>query len=326
MAIEPRRDNAAITEQYPATFHRLQRMFRARGIPREEAADLAQETATRLLIHLDRHGQIDGRDDPTPLINRIATNLMIDRARSSARRVISLDAMEEERPHADTLEDQVARRQHKFLVRRAMRELNERQRLAIALSLDGLTPAEIANALGLERNAADALLHRARRRLGERLRSMQRELHGLGVVGLLRLRAVGRRAVDSAERVAVAAPALAPAMSAAIVLALGGSSAPAPVAIAAAPVAVIRAVSVPAAPAGHLQPAQRAAVSHAAPSSSHLLSVPHAKVQTQTKDPITGRSGPTGVEVWRETGQPGVPGAAELADCLASPADCSIGK
>lgn len=309
MAVEPRRDNAAIAEQYPATFHRLQRMFRARGIPREEAADLAQETAARLLVHFDRHGQIDGRDDPTPLINRIATNLMIDRARSHARRVVSLDALEDEQTTGESLEDVVARRQRRFMVRRAMRDLNDRQRLALALSLDGLSPAEIADALGLERNAADALLHRARRRLAERLRSMPRELHGLGLVAMVKLRSFGRRSVETMERVAHAAPSAMSAMSAAIVLAVGGAAMPAASAgpaLATAPVSNVAVVSdVPA--SSELTPR--------APETSASMQMvvvnptkQHVALQTEVRDPVTGDEGSTGLELWRDTERAGIGG------------------
>jgi DNA-binding CsgD family transcriptional regulator len=85
----------------------------------------------------------------------------------------------------------VSRAQRVRAVRTAVAGLSSRHRRAIALSLDGLGPAEIAQDFGIERNAADALLYRARRRLAESIR-----LDQIGVAIALafsRLRASTRR-------------------------------------------------------------------------------------------------------------------------------------
>lgn len=189
---------------YELMFVRLQRMFRARGVPSHDAADLAQEAAARLIVHLRRRGL-----NPNPiheginaLIHRIAMNLLIDRARAGRNDPVSLDdAMEV--AGAEDPADVVSRQQRVHAVRSAVAGLSHRHRRAIALSLDGMGPAEIAIDFGIERNAADALLYRARRRLAESLR-----LDQIGVaiaLAVARLRATMRRS-EIASPVLNAAP------------------------------------------------------------------------------------------------------------------------
>lgn len=179
-------------EGYELTFARLQRMFRARGVSSHDAADLAQEAAARLIVHLRRRGM-----EPNPfhegmnaLIHRIAMNLLIDRARAGRNDPVSLDAAMEVAGPEDPA-DVVYRAQRVRAVRSAVAGLSQRHRRAIALSLDGLGPAEIAQDFGIERNAADALLYRARRRLAESIRLDQ---IGAAIgIAVARLRASVRR-------------------------------------------------------------------------------------------------------------------------------------
>lgn len=169
-------------------------MFRMRGLTPEDAADLAQEAAARAILHLRRRGQ-DG-DELDPLLNRIARNLLIDRARSAAPRLVSLDDAEELGDAGDDPSEEVSRRQVRRAVRHAIGELPPRHRTAITFSLSGLTPAQVAERMGIRRNAADALLHRARRSLAERLRGTGHDMLGaIGVLGL-KIRVASRRLVD----------------------------------------------------------------------------------------------------------------------------------
>ncbi|HEX9711956.1 MAG TPA: sigma-70 family RNA polymerase sigma factor [Actinomycetota bacterium] len=212
-------------EGYHATFARLCRMFRARGVPPSETADLAQETIARTLLHLRRRGLMDpgrsnghaanGNGNGTngngtngngarrlelpadagiePLIKRIAINLLIDRARAAAPKMLPIDGAEEiAQPGLDP-SDEVARRQQRAQVHRAIGDLSSRHRTAMLLSLEGLTPAEIATHLGIRRNAADALLYRARRSLAKHLSTLGGLIRGLAVIIALRLRALARR-------------------------------------------------------------------------------------------------------------------------------------
>lgn len=132
----------------------------------------------RAYVHVQRWGVTgDGLD---PLINRIARNLLIDRHRRAAPHLVSLDAAEEVHDPAPDLDDQVLQHQRNVEVRSAVSELPERHRTAIMYSLKGMSPAEVAVQLGIGRNAADALLHRARRSLRERLRHVGEGMLGLG--------------------------------------------------------------------------------------------------------------------------------------------------
>jgi RNA polymerase sigma factor (sigma-70 family) len=183
---------------YSATFERLRRFFIARGVPREEAADMAQESIARALLHIQRRGTSPEYDGIGPLLSRIGINLLIDRARAAGPRLVSIDNAESVRDLDADPSDHVTRLDRQATVRGAIEQLSDRHRRALELTLQGLTPAEIAADLGIGRNAADALLHRARRRLAERLSSAV-----LTVFGTISLRAriAARRAAESARSV-----------------------------------------------------------------------------------------------------------------------------
>ena len=82
-------------------------------------------------------------------------------------------------------------------VRDALASLTPRHRRVVTMWMSGLRPAEIARELGIKRNAADALLHRARRQLAMKLDPSRVTFGVLGIL-VLRLRAATRRIVDSA--------------------------------------------------------------------------------------------------------------------------------
>jgi RNA polymerase sigma-70 factor (ECF subfamily) len=180
-----------LDQTYLATFGRLKRWFRARGCTPEEAADLAQDAAIRAYVHIRRWGVTgDGLD---PLINRIARNLLIDRYRRGTPYLVSLeDAAEVHDPEQDPTEE-VDRRQRRRAVRHAVASLPDRHKTAILYSLNGMSPAEVGQKMGIGRNAADALLHRARRSLAERLRHVGEGSFGIAAIGWFKLRAAARR-------------------------------------------------------------------------------------------------------------------------------------
>ena len=299
MALRRLELSEALGEEYAATFARLQRMFRARGVPAEDAADLAQETATRLLGYLERHGGI--ADDPGPLIHRIATNLLIDRSRSSDRRVVSLDPAEHDAPAPVDVLEEVRARHRRRVVRRAVGNLSERQRDAIVLSLDGHSPVEIADHMGLERNAADALLFRARKTLAGRLAHMREELSAFTLLATLKLRSAARRGAGTSNggQFAVTAPALAHFVSAALVLVLGGLSGASTPAYAAT---TVRTALVPVTRAAPEQPHNTAPKIPAAPGGNARIIDPRAhRVHVETHVPgPSGEALPVAVDVWHE--------------------------
>ncbi|MGH2786209.1 MAG: RNA polymerase sigma factor [Actinomycetota bacterium] len=178
-------------QAYAQTFDRLRRMFRARGCTAEEAADLAQDAAIRAYVHIRRWG-VNGTG-LDPLLNRIARNLLIDRYRRTTPHIVPLDdAGELHDPTQDPTEE-VARRQRTHAVRTAIQDLPARHQTAITYSLNGLTPEEVGRRMGIGRNAADALLHRARRSLKERLTTVGEGMFGFALGVRVRWDEMARR-------------------------------------------------------------------------------------------------------------------------------------
>jgi RNA polymerase sigma-70 factor (ECF subfamily) len=152
---------------YRASLGHLVGFFRAKGVGPEESNDMAHETVLRTLMHLKRHGRT--REDIGPLTRTIARNLLVERVRKAGPTVVSLsDDMDaaDDAPGPSELALQAERRE---AVRAAMASLTPRHRRVIELWMQGRKPAEIARELGIKRNAADAILHRARRTLASRL-------------------------------------------------------------------------------------------------------------------------------------------------------------
>lgn len=324
--------------EYSDTFARLLRMFRARGIPTEDAADLAQETALRLVKHLRRNGVETAYscDGMSPLINRIATNLLIDRARSGSAKVVSLVEAEDVAAEGHDPLDEVTRLHDRDRVRAAMDSLSPRHRHAIAMSLDGRRPSEIARDLGIARNAADALLFRARQRIAVHLRDTGAAVRALITLVSIRIWSGARRSADPTHAGGLIASQAAVNIIAATLATVAGFSgsvgslAPAPIALRHPPtIAHVAGVST----AQQATPA-RARAERATVTRSRARVVVDPKHQTfgvhsTVRDPATGRSKPASVTVWHEH-QPGDPGAAGPAldeafavACIQAPSACS---
>jgi len=182
--------------EYTAAFNGLRRFFAGRGVPADEAADLAQEALTRTFVHIKRHGRAS--EDLWPLLTTVARNLYSDRGRRNTPACVPLTEAFELADADPTPDDVVLRRERRDSVRAAVASLPPRHRRAIELELRGLTPADIARELGIKRNAADALLHRARRSLASKLESMRGTFGALPFV--LRLRSFARRTTAAMAR------------------------------------------------------------------------------------------------------------------------------
>jgi len=180
-----------LDDAYAQTFDRLRRMFRARGCSQEEAADLAQEAAIRAWMHIRRWGVADSGLDP--LLNRISRNLLIDRYRRATPHLVPLDSAEEIQDHTQDPSEEVARRQRRSAVRSAISSLPTRHQAAITYSLSGLSPEEVGKQMGIGRNAADALLHRARRSLREHLAPVRDGMWTLAFGARMRIDRLFRR-------------------------------------------------------------------------------------------------------------------------------------
>jgi RNA polymerase sigma-70 factor (ECF subfamily) len=213
------------TSSYRASLGRLVGFFRAKGVPREEAADLANETIVRMLVHLKRHGR--DRADLGPLVRTIARNLLVERVRKQAPVIVPLgddiDVADDELEPVD----QLVMSERRQAVRQAIGSLSPRHRHVVGMWMEGRTPAEIARELGIKRNAVDAILHRARR-------SLAAKLDGGGVMGVfglafIRLRVLSRRvaeivgSIDPTGQAAPAASLTLAAASLAAVLTISGA-------------------------------------------------------------------------------------------------------
>jgi len=142
-------------------------------------------------MHIRRWGVAASGLDP--LLNRIARNLLIDRYRRISPHLVSLDDADEiQDPNQDPTEE-VARRQRRSAVQSAIRSLPTRHQKAITYSLSGLSPEEVGKEMGIGRNAADALLHRARRSLREHLAPVRDGMWGLAVAVRMRMDRITRR-------------------------------------------------------------------------------------------------------------------------------------
>jgi RNA polymerase sigma-70 factor (ECF subfamily) len=194
--LEARRDSEAgedLAASYATLFRELTSVFRARGLGSEEAADLAQETLVRTFVHLKRHGKT--QPDLRPLAHTIARRLYVERGRRTRPRLVELPEAENLADPSPEPIDHVVSVEERQDVRDALASLAPRHRRVVSMWMGGLRPAEIARELGIKRNAADALLHRARRQLAMKLDPSKVTFGVLGVF-VLRLRAASRRIVD----------------------------------------------------------------------------------------------------------------------------------
>lgn len=192
--LQERRVNDVLDESYASLFSELSGTFRARGLTAEEARDLAQESLVRTFVHLKRHGQT--RPDLRPLAHTIAKRLYVERGRCMRPQFVDLPQAEEVVDPAPQPADVIVAMEERRDVQAALRALGPRHRRVISLWMGGLRPAEIARELGIKRNAADALLHRARRQLASKLDPGRGALGLIGLV-VLRLRTGVRRVVDA---------------------------------------------------------------------------------------------------------------------------------
>jgi len=214
----------SIAPAYPQLLSSVSGWFRSRGVPSEEAKDLGQETVVRTLVHLKRHGQRG--EDLKPLVFTIARNLFTERARHGYGHVVTLTDDIDIADTAPTPLDTLMQTEERTAVSEALSSLGSRHRKVIELWMKGDTPADIARTMGIKRNAADALLHRARRRLASVLRESGQAFGGFIGLWTMRLRRAASSAamLDPSAMLAQAASAVA-AVSIAGVVAVSGAAA-----------------------------------------------------------------------------------------------------
>lgn len=166
----PSQDLTAVFEQHHR--HVFQAAYRVTGNA-QDAEDVLQTVFLRLARRGDAHGL---RDNPGGYLHRSAVNAALDviRSRKSAR-ATALDDVEAVLPDKDPSHDPGRSQdgteilQH---VREALGRLNPRTAEVFALRyLEGYGNHEIADMLGTSRSTIAVMLHRARHKLKDEIRS-----------------------------------------------------------------------------------------------------------------------------------------------------------
>jgi RNA polymerase sigma-70 factor (ECF subfamily) len=154
----------------------LVRFFTLRLRSAEAAEDLVQEIYLKV-VALDPGRQID---NPAGYLHRLGSNLMLDRLRGERRAAVrdsewrdsyrtvagAEDVADDPRP-----EDVIAARQRLEAVVRALADLNpQTQRVFRLHKFDGMTHAEVAQALGISRSGVEKHVSAALRHLTKRLK------------------------------------------------------------------------------------------------------------------------------------------------------------
>ena len=134
------------------------------------AEDVAQETFLRV-YRAARTYQPQAKF--TTWLYRIVVNLCLDEQRRRAKAALPLDAVAPEGLPASQ-DNPLERRELSELVRRAVQQLPDRQRLAVVLHrYDGLSHTEISEVTGWSESAVESLLVRAYATLREKLAKMK---------------------------------------------------------------------------------------------------------------------------------------------------------
>lgn len=159
-----------------------QRRSELAGWSRDDVRGLAEDLAQEALLEIRASlGSFKGESKFTTWAYRFVVNRAASELRRRHYRNVSLDQLREAEPAlfqallfeqgAVEPEQLAQRRNYLNLLRDIIEhELNERQRAAIVgVHLQGLAMDEVAEALGLNRNALYKLLHDARQRIKARL-------------------------------------------------------------------------------------------------------------------------------------------------------------
>lgn len=158
----------------------LSRALASRGVAPDACEDFAQEALVRIRARL---ADFRGESRFTTWAMAIATRIAFDELRHKRWKDVSFDAASADAKTPLVFEPRVEASQEKGLVREkvldALREvlenqLTDKQRAVLVAELEGMPHAEIATALGMNRNALYKLSHDARKRV-------RAHLEGVGI-------------------------------------------------------------------------------------------------------------------------------------------------
>lgn len=160
---------ALVDRHLPAMLAIARRMLRDDA----EAEDVAQDAMLRLWRS---SGRLEiGAYGARPWLRRVVSNLCIDRVRAGRNTTVTDEVPEQARPAQQELT--IERNEASARVDAALKELPERQRLALVLfHYEGLSQIEIGKTMSISDEAVESLLSRARRSLKTALASEWQEL------------------------------------------------------------------------------------------------------------------------------------------------------
>jgi RNA polymerase sigma-70 factor (ECF subfamily) len=172
-----------VASRDPAAFrlivdrHMPRLIMLARRLLRDDAE--AEDVAQEAMLRLWRLGQglEVGPAGIGPWLKRVVSNLAIDKLRVRGR-VDVTDEVPEQPQAADQLRS-LERRELSDRVEEALRELPDRQRLALTMfHYEGLSMLEVGSMMGVSAEAVESLLARARRSLKVSLAGEWQALRG----------------------------------------------------------------------------------------------------------------------------------------------------
>lgn len=150
--------DALYAQLYPSLLRYVDRLVG----DRDASEDLAQEAFVRLLRRPDLEGE-----DARLWIFTVATNLVRDRGRATARRHRLLTAESVHLPASSLPDEELERAERIRAVRAALDLLPERDRLMLLMREEGFRYSEIAQALQVAPSSVGTLIARALKRFLE---------------------------------------------------------------------------------------------------------------------------------------------------------------
>jgi RNA polymerase sigma-70 factor (ECF subfamily) len=133
----------------------------------DEAEDIAQEVFIKVWSHAK---SFKGKSKFSTWLYRIVVNQCLNYRFKYKERLTSLDEIMEHGKTPDSLKVEIGDEEMSKIVRRAIDDLPERQRIALVLSkFEGKSYKEIAQIMGVSLSAVESLIFRARGSLKKKL-------------------------------------------------------------------------------------------------------------------------------------------------------------